>query len=54
MIIVRNHDGSYLVSDIIDGYRVARRYVGHTKRDALRLFRREIKQQNEVSSEKTK
>ena len=46
MIVVRNLDGSYSISDVIDGYRVARRYVGHTKRDALRLFRREIKQLN--------
>jgi hypothetical protein len=44
MIVVRNHDGSYLISDVIDGYRVARRYIGHTKRDAQQLFTREIKQ----------
>jgi hypothetical protein len=44
MIIVRNRDGSYLISDVIDGYRVARRYVGHTKRYAQQLFRQEIKQ----------
>ena len=46
MIVVRNHDGSYLISDVIDGYRVARRYIGHTKRYAQQLFRREIKQLN--------
>jgi hypothetical protein len=46
MIVVRNHDGSYLISDVIDGYRVARRYIGHTKRYAQQLFRQEIKQLN--------
>ena len=45
MIIVKDRNG-YLISDIIDGYRVARRYVGHTKRYAQQLFRREIKQLN--------
>ena len=45
MIVVKDRNG-YLISDVIDGYRVARRYVGHTKRDAQQLFRREIKQLN--------
>jgi len=45
MIIVKDRNG-YLISDVIDGYRVARRYVGHTKRDATRLFRQETKKPN--------
>ena len=45
MIIVKDRNG-YLISDVIDGYRVARRYIGHTKRYAQQLFRQEIKQLN--------
>ena len=45
MIVVKDRNG-YLISDVIDGYRVARRYVGHTKRYAKQLFRQEIKQLN--------
>ena len=45
MIVVKDRNG-YLISDVIDGYRVARRYVGHTKRSAQQLFRQEIKQLN--------
>ena len=45
MIVVKDRNG-YLISDVIDGYRVARRYVGHTKRYAQQLFRQEIKQPN--------
>lgn len=45
MIVVKDRNG-YLVSDVIDGYRISRRYVGHTKRYAQQLFRREIKQLN--------
>ncbi len=43
MIIVKNGN-TYFISDVIDGYRVARRYVGHTKSYAQQLFRREMKQ----------
>lgn len=49
MIIVKDRNG-YLISDVIDGYRVARRYVGHTKRDAQELFRQEIKQLNKANN----
>ena len=45
MIVVKDRNG-YLVSDVIDGYRITRRYVGHTKRYAQQLFNREIKQLN--------
>jgi len=38
-----NHSGSWIVSDIVDGYRVARTYYGYTRAQALRAFKAEIK-----------
>ena len=35
--------GAWIVSDFVGGYLVTRTYYGHTKRDALRLFREHIK-----------
>lgn len=34
-------NGSYIVSDIIDGQRVQRVYFYYTKRECLRMFREE-------------
>ena len=34
--------GGWLVSAVIDGYRVARRYFGYTKREAVAMFRAEV------------
>ena len=42
MTIEKNYEGAWVVSDIVDGYRVARRYYGFTKRQALADFRREV------------
>lgn len=36
------HSGAWIVSDIVDGYRVARTYYGYTRAQALRLFREEF------------
>lgn len=35
--------GAWEVADIIDGYRVARVYIGYTKREAMTAFRAEKK-----------
>lgn len=43
MTIERNHEGAYVISDIVKGYLVTMRYYGYTKREAIRLFRQEIK-----------
>lgn len=43
MIIERNYQGAWVISDIIGGYRVARQYYGYTKREAIRLFRADSK-----------
>ena len=34
--------GAWEVSDIIDGYRTSRTYLGYTKREAVRMFRKEF------------
>lgn len=38
MTVERNHDGAWIVSDIIAGYLVTRRYYGYTKREAKQAF----------------
>ena len=43
MIIEKNTQGAWVISDIIGGYRVARSYYGYTKREAIRLFRADSK-----------
>jgi hypothetical protein len=35
--------GAWIISDIVGGYLVTRTYYGHTKRDALQLFREHVK-----------
>ena len=42
MTIYRNMNGSWVVSSIVGGYRVARTYYGYTKREAARLFKAEV------------
>jgi hypothetical protein len=41
--IDKNHEGAYVISDIVSGYLVTRRYYGYTKREALRLFKEETR-----------
>jgi len=41
MTIERNSEGAYVISDIIAGYLVTRRYYGYTKREAVQLFKEE-------------
>ena len=43
MTIERNHEGAYVISDIVAGYLVTRRYYGYTKREAIRMFREDTK-----------
>jgi hypothetical protein len=42
MVIDRNCEGAWVVSDIVGGYWVSRRYYFYTKREALALFKREV------------
>lgn len=43
MIVEKTFQGALKVSDIIGGQLVTRQYFGHTKREALRLFKEETK-----------
>jgi hypothetical protein len=41
-MITQGNNGSVIVSDIINGYRVQRTYIGYTIREAKTLFKREV------------
>lgn len=41
MTIERNQEGAYVISDIIGGYLVTKRYYGYTKREAIKRFKEE-------------
>lgn len=41
MTVERNYEGAYVISDIINGYLVTKRYYGYTKKQAVKLFREE-------------
>lgn len=43
MIVEKNNEGAWVVSDSIGGYLVTRRYYFYTKREAVRLFRQELR-----------
>jgi hypothetical protein len=42
MIVERNYEGAWVVSDIVNGFRVSRRYYGYTMREALAMFKGEV------------
>ena len=42
MTIERNYEGAWVVSDIVGGYLVTRRYYYYSKREALAMFRAEV------------
>jgi hypothetical protein len=42
MTIEKNKEGAWVVSDIVGGYWVSRRYYYYTKRQALAMFRAEV------------
>ena len=41
MSVERNYEGAYVISDIVNGYLVTKRYYGYTKREAVALFKKE-------------
>lgn len=43
MNITKNVNGYWIISDIIDGYRVNKTYIGYTKIEAIRQFNQENK-----------
>lgn len=44
MLIERNRQGAVVVSEIIGDRLITRRYYGYTRREALREFRRDLKE----------
>lgn len=42
MTVEKNREGAYVISDIIGGYLVTKRYYGYTKREALAMFKKEV------------
>ena len=43
MTISKNVYGYWVISDMVGGYRIERKYIGYTKKEAIRLFKNEIK-----------
>ena len=41
MIIEKNIYGAYVISDIINGYRVSKQYYYYTKKEAINKFKRD-------------
>lgn len=41
MTVSKNHEGAYVISDIVNGYLVVKRYYGYTKREAIKLYKEE-------------
>ena len=45
MTVERQHNGSLLISDIVNGYYVKKVYYFYSKKEAIKLFREYIKQE---------
>lgn len=43
MTIDKNAEGAWRISDIVGGYFITRTYYFYTKKEAIRLFREEVK-----------
>ena len=43
MIVEKTFQGALRISELIGGQLVTRQYLGHSKREALRLFKQETK-----------
>lgn len=39
MTVTRQLNGSYEISDMVEGHRLARSYYGYTRKEAISLFR---------------
>ena len=48
MTIERNYTGAWIISDIVGNEYIKRVYMGYTKRDAMRLFRADVKRRKNV------
>lgn len=43
MLVERTHSGVWCISEIVKGVLVTRRYMGYSKREAIQLFKREVR-----------
>jgi hypothetical protein len=43
MTIEKNIHGALVISAVIGGYLISRQYYGYTRREAVRLFRDEVR-----------
>ena len=43
MSVERNREGYWVVSDVVGGYLVTRKYLYYSKREAIRMFREDTK-----------
>jgi hypothetical protein len=43
MSVEENYEGALIISDLVDGYLVTKKYYGYTKREAVALFKKESK-----------
>ena len=43
MTIEKNINGFWVISDIVDGYLITRRYMDYTKREAVAMFKAELR-----------
>jgi hypothetical protein len=43
MIVERNHEGYWVISEVVNGYLETRKYLYYTKREAIALFKEEMK-----------
>lgn len=41
MSISKNSEGAWVISDVVNGYLMTRRYYGYTLTEAIRLFKSE-------------
>ena len=43
MIVERNHEGYWVISEVIGGYLETRKYLYYTKREAIKRFKEETR-----------
>ena len=42
MTVTRDHTGAYCISQVVSGRLLRMRYLGYTRREAIKLFRAEV------------
>jgi hypothetical protein len=42
MTVSKNHEGAYVISQVVSGYLITKRYYGYTKSEAVAMFTQEV------------